>query len=98
MAAFVTADDLQSRAHGETNAGNKRIFEPDTVYIVSGGTANEFTGGLVAGQEAIENGGFDSRARHNLLGRQGALASGRRLQIAANKPAGKPSQRDLRHG
>ena len=74
MTAFVTADDLQSCAHGEANAGNKRIFEPDVVYIVGGGAANELTGGLVAGQEAIKNGEFDSRARHNLLGRWGALA------------------------
>jgi len=87
MAALVTADGLQSCAHSEANAGNKGILEPNTVHIISAGATNNFADGSVARQEAIENGGFDSRSRHNLLWRRSALAIGQGLAIAANKPA-----------
>jgi len=67
VTAFVPGDDLQPCSYSETKYGDQRIFKPDAVYIVFTSVMNEFSGGLVTTQEAIENGTFDLGARHNLL-------------------------------
>lgn len=97
MTTFVSGDDLKSGSSAEAKHGNERIPEPDAVDIVAAGLANELTRGLIAPQETIKNGKVDPRARHNFLWSRSSLGLWRRFDIAANKPARKPSRRDLRY-
>jgi hypothetical protein len=88
VATFVSGDDLESCTRREPKYGNEGISEPDVVHVIFTCMTGEFACGLVATKEAIENGRFDSRARHNLLWRGDALALRRRFDIAAKKPPG----------
>jgi len=38
----MAAQDQQSSAHGEANAGDERIFEADAVHIVRAGAMDKF--------------------------------------------------------
>lgn len=94
MATFVAADDLQPRSSGEPNR-SKRILESDVVYVMIRRALDQIACRHFSGKKPIKDAEFDSRPWHNLFWRARPVRLGRRLDEAADKPARKPSQRDL---
>src|SRR6516225_9698356 len=97
MATFMTGNDLEPSANGETNPFHKRIPEANTVHVLVTGIRKELPARLVFGQEAIQHREADTRCGPNLRWCGSTLCLRRRLHKAADKPASKPPGNNLRH-
>jgi len=92
----VADDDLEPGTDGEVDEPDERVLEADAVNVVVAGRADEFAGGAIRSDEAIEYGEFNRTAGHDLRWRfsPGALLAPR-VNVALDEPAREPSAGDL---
>jgi hypothetical protein len=98
VATLVGGDDFEAGADGETEAGDKGIPETDAIDVFDAGGFEEVAAGLIAGEEAVEDGMIHVGGGLDFCRCGNALGVGRRLDEAAEEPAGEPAEADFVSG